>query len=292
MQLEDLAEVHSTRHTVRVEDDVHRRPVLEERHVLDRQDLGDDALVAVAAGQLVTVGDLALVGDVDADELVDTRRQVVAEVGAELLDPDDGAGLAVRDLERRVADLAGLLTEDGAQQALLRGQLGLALGRDLADEQVTVTDLGADADDAALVEVGQDLLGDVRDVPGDLLGAQLRVAGVDLVLLDVDRGEDVVLDQTLAEDDRVLVVVALPRHERDEQVAPERHLATVGRRTVGDDAAGLEPVAFVDDDDLVVARALVGARELGDSVGLVVRAVVVGDGHQVSRHLLDVTALR
>ena len=96
-------------------------------------------------------------------------------------------------LRRRVADLARLLTEDGAQQALLRRQLGLALGRDLADEQVAVADLGADADDAALVEVGQDLLGDVRDVPGDLLRAELGVAGVDLVLLDVDRGEDVVL---------------------------------------------------------------------------------------------------
>ena len=30
-------------------------------------------------------------------------------------------------LEGGVADLAGLLTEDGAQQALLRGELGLAL---------------------------------------------------------------------------------------------------------------------------------------------------------------------
>src|SRR3712207_8397944 len=44
-------------------------------------------------------------------------------------------------------------------------------------------------------EVGQDLLGDVRDVPGDLLGAQLGVAGVDLVLLDVDRRQHVVLDR-------------------------------------------------------------------------------------------------
>src|SRR3712207_8034509 len=55
---------------------------------------------------------------------------------------------------------------------LFRSQLGLALRRDLADEHVAGHDLGADADDAALVEVGQDLLGDVRDVPGDLLGAR------------------------------------------------------------------------------------------------------------------------
>src|SRR5699024_10774868 len=108
------------------------------------------------------------------------------------------------------ADLARLLAEDRAEQSLLRRQLGLTLRRDLADEEVAVADLGTDADDAALVEVGEDVVGDVRDVPGDLLRAELRVPGVDLVLLDVDRGEDVVLDETLAEDDRVLVVVALP----------------------------------------------------------------------------------
>jgi len=40
-------------------DDVHRGAVGQERHVLDRKDLGDDALVAVSAGELVTDGDLA-----------------------------------------------------------------------------------------------------------------------------------------------------------------------------------------------------------------------------------------
>ena len=140
-------------------------------------------------------------------------------------------------LERRVADLARLLTEDRAQQALLRRELGLALRRDLADEHVAGADLGADADDAALVEVLQDVLGEVRDVAGDLLGAELRVAGVDLVLLDVDRGEHVVAHETLREDDRVLEVVTLPRHERHEQVLAERELALVGRRAVGEDVA-------------------------------------------------------
>ena len=55
--------------------------------------------------------------------------------------------------------------------------------------------LGADADDAALVEVLERLLADVGDVAGDLLGAELGVAGLDLELLDVDRGEEVLLDQ-------------------------------------------------------------------------------------------------
>ena len=153
MGLEDLAHVHAGRDAERVEDDVDGGAVGQERHVLDREDLGDDALVAVAAGQLVAHADLALLGDVDPDELVDAGRQLVVLVAAEHLDVDDLAGLAVGHLEAGVAHLAGLLTEDGPQEALLGGELGLALGGDLADEHVAGADLGADADDAALVEV-------------------------------------------------------------------------------------------------------------------------------------------
>ena len=57
-------------------------------------------------------------------------------LAAELADLDDLAPLAVRQAQRGVLHLAGLLAEDRAQQALLGGQLGLALGRDLADQDV------------------------------------------------------------------------------------------------------------------------------------------------------------
>ncbi len=286
MDLQDLSRVHSGRDAERVEDDVDRGAVLQERHVLDRQDLRDDALVAVTAGELVTVGDLALLGDVDADQLVHARGKLVALLAVEDAHADDLADLAVGHLQGGVADLAGLLAEDRAEQALLRGQLGLALRRDLADQDVAGDDFGTDADDAALVEVGEDLLGDVRDVPGDLLGAQLGVTGVDLVLLDVDRGEDVVLHEALRQDDRVLVVVALPRHERHEQVLAERHLAVFGGGAVGEDLALDDAVALVHDDLLVHRGALVRAGELVQAVRDV-RAVVVGDRDVVGRQLLD-----
>ena len=233
VRLEDLAHVHAGRDAERVLDDVDRRAVGQVRHVLDREDLGDDALVAVAPGQLVADRDLALLGDVDPHELVHARGQLVAVLAGEHLDVDDLARLAVGHLERGVAHLAGLLAEDGPQQALLRGQLGLALGRDLAHQHVAGVDLGADADDAPLVEVLEDVLGQVGDVAGDLLRAELGVAGVDLVLVDVDRGEHVVAHEALGQDDGVLEVVALPRHERREQVlarAPARRCRSRGPR--------------------------------------------------------------
>ena len=112
-------------------------------------------------------------------------------VAVELAHVDDLAALAVGQAQAGVLHLARLLAEDRAQQALLGGQLGLALGRDLADQDVARLDLGADVDDAVLVEVLERLLADVRDVAGDLLGTQLGVARLDLVLLDVDAGEEV-----------------------------------------------------------------------------------------------------
>ena len=268
MRLEDLADVHAARHAERVQDHLDGRAVGEERHVLLGHDLRDDALVAVAAGELVALRDLALLGDVDAHELEHAGGQVVARVAAEDLDVDDLAALAVGHLQRGVADLARLLLEDRADQLLLGRQLGLALGRDLADEQVAGADLGTDADDAAIVEVLQGLLGAVRDVARDLLVAELRRARVDLVGVDVHRREHVVLHEALGEDDRVLEVVALPGHERDEQVLAERELALVGRGAVGEDLALGDLLALEHDRLLVDQRALVRAHELHELVAV------------------------
>ena len=257
MRLEHLPEVHPARHAERVEDHVDLRAVLHERHVLHVDDLRDHALVAVTAGELVALGDLALLGHEHAHQVVDARRQVITLVAAERLDVDHDATLTVGHLQRGIANLARLLLEDRADQLLLGRQLGLALRRDLADEQVAGRDLGSDPDDAAVVEVAQRLLRAVRDVAGDLLVAELCRARVDLVLLDVNRGELVVLHEALGEDDRVLEVVALPGHEGDQQVLAERHFTRVGRRAVREHVAGGDADADVDDRLLVDQRALV-----------------------------------
>src|SRR5699024_2398989 len=73
------------------------------------------------------------------------RRELIIVLTVEDAHADDGADLTVGNTQRGVADLARLLTEDRTQQPLLRGQLGLTLRGDLADEDVSVSDLGADA---------------------------------------------------------------------------------------------------------------------------------------------------
>ena len=178
--------------------------------------VGDDLdLVALIRDELLLLGVLDVLG----------ALVLLGALAAEHLGRDDDALDARRHAQRRVAHVARLLAEDRAQQLLFRRQLGLALRRDLADEDVARLHLGADAHDARLVEVLEGLLADVRDVARDLFLAELGVAGDALELLDVDRGEDVVLDQALGDEDRVFEVVAAPRHERDHHVLAERQLA-------------------------------------------------------------------
>ena len=136
VRLEDLADVHPRRHAERVQDDVDRRPVGGVRHVFDREDLRDDALVAVATSELVALGDLAALGDVDPDELVDSGWQLVLVLAGEDPHGDDLAGLAVGNLEARVAHVARLFAEDRPQEPLFGRELGLALRGHLADEDV------------------------------------------------------------------------------------------------------------------------------------------------------------
>src|ERR1700687_4804032 len=110
------------------------------------------------------------------------------------------------------------IPEDRAEQLLLRRELRLALRRDLAHEDVARLDIRADADDAALVEVLEEALGDVGNVARDLFRPELGVARFDLELLDVDGRVIVVLHHALGHEDGVLEVVAAPRHEGDEHV--------------------------------------------------------------------------
>src|SRR5690606_8725653 len=113
---------------------------------------------------------------------------------------------------------------------------------------------------------------DVGDVAGDLFRAQLGVAGHDLELFQVDRGEDVVAHDPFGDQDRVFEVVAVPGHEGDEGVAAQSQFAQVRRRAVGDDVAGLHRVAHAHDRALVDAGRLVRALELRQAVDVDARA--------------------
>src|SRR5947209_2607010 len=78
VRFENLADVHTRRNAKRIQNDFHGRAIRKVRHVFLGHDARDDALVTVAASHLVADGELALHGDVDLNQLYDTRGQLVA----------------------------------------------------------------------------------------------------------------------------------------------------------------------------------------------------------------------
>ena len=70
--LVQLTDIHTGRHTERIEDNIYRGTVLHEGHIFLGHDHRDNTLVTVATSHLITHGNLALIGNVDFHQLDDT----------------------------------------------------------------------------------------------------------------------------------------------------------------------------------------------------------------------------
>jgi len=106
-----------------------------------------------------------------------------------------------RAIKRSVFDVAGLFAEDRAEKLFFRRQLRFAFRRDL-QPGCRPLHRGADPDDAGLVQIAQERVGDVRNV-AVISRPELGVAGFDFEFFDVDRSVVVFLDQLFADQDGV-----------------------------------------------------------------------------------------
>ena len=88
------------------------------------------------------------------------------------------------------------------------------------------------------------------------------------MLLNVDGGEDILANESLADDDRVFVVVTLPRHVGHDHVLAERELALIGGHGVGNHLARCDAVAHHHRRAVVEAGPLVRANELQQDVAI------------------------
>ena len=244
----------------------------------------------MATRHLIADGELSLLGDIAADNFVYAGRQLVAVLLGEYFDIDNDAVFAVGPFQGSISDFLGFLAEYRAEQSLLGGQLGLALGRYLADKYIAGVNLCADADYASVVKVAKGVLADVGDISGYLFGAELGVSGLSLIFLDMDRGVNVVSDELLIDKNGVLVVVAFPCHEADKGVFAEAQLAVVDSGAVCDDLVLLDSLTDGNYRALVGAGALVGAHEL-DKLIVPACAAVLKDINAVGRNLGDYAAL-
>ena len=305
-RLVNLAQVHSRRHTQRVEADVDNRTVLEEGHVLVADNLRHDTLVTVTTGHLVTHLQLALLGDVDLRHLDDTRlRQLVAVGQVVLLALDGRVGLLPLDgiivnrgLDERVdvriaRPLARTEVEVARHDAglLVRRLVGQLLEQLLRELRAGGIELHAevvgDARRGLALEQRPELryeqLGQVGNLPGELLVEllELQLLGV-LALLAVLAGAAVELrvnhhavQRGLRLERGILHVAGLVAEDGAQELLLGRGVALALRGNLAD-----EDVSRVD----------VGTHA-DDTVGIEVLGGILRDVRNIRRELLN-AALR
>src|ERR1051326_3678316 len=201
-----------------------------------------------------------------AEPLVLFPRFRILSLAAEELRRDDDPLHAGGRLERRVLHVAGLFAEDRLQELLLGGRFGLALRRDLADENIAFDDVRSHADDAVFVQILDGIFADVRNLARQLFLAALGVADLELELFDVERAEDIFRYHPLVDDDGVLEIIPAPGHEGDENIPAEGEFALIGRASVGENIALLDPLSRLDDCAHVDRGVLVRAEELDQGI--------------------------
>ena len=220
----------------------------------------------------------------------DLLRTLVAlqPFAREHLHVDHRSRAAGRHTQAGIFHVRCLLAENRAQQLFFRGQLRFALGRHLADQHVAHCDFRTDMHDAAFVQARQLRFCQIRDIAGNFFRAELGVTRRDGQLFDVDGSEAILRQDTLGNQDRILIVVAIPRHERDQHVLAKSQLAHVSGGAVGNHIAARNHVAHLDQRTLVDVGVLVGTGVFDQVVNIHADFagsgfVVIGAHHDTAR---------
>ncbi len=152
--LVNLTQVHTGRHTQRVQHHVNRTTVLKERKILLAHDLGHTTLVTVTTGHLVTNTQFALVGNVNLRHLNNACRQFRTDSGIKHL--TCLLRIEFSDLDKVIADNLGNQTVDLS----IVGPFGNGNGCEINCVQHLLGELGTLGN--------HDILGIVMNVMGNL----------------------------------------------------------------------------------------------------------------------------
>ena len=268
MVLQNLTDVHTRRYAQGVQHDMYRFTTWQEGHILTSHDTGNDTLVTMAACHLIAFRNLTFLSDMYTNLLIYSRRQIIAIVTAEHLNADNFTSLAMRNAQRAITNFTSLFTKDCTKQPFFSSQLSLTFRSYLTNQNVTRANFSADADNTALVQILQRILGYVRQLTGNFFFTKLSVTSVAVILLNVDRGEYISLNQVLIQEDSILVVIAFPRHIGYDYVVTQSQLAMISCRTISQNLFLNNLVAFEYDRTLVYAGTLVGAFKFQQGINI------------------------
>src|SRR5210317_1069571 len=165
-----------------------------------------------------------------------------------------------------IANIRCFLTKNGAQQFFLWRHWAFTLGGDFTHQDVTWLNIGTDINDTRFVQITQRFFADVWNVACDFLWSQFRITGGDFEFFDVDRCEYVITRNAFGNQNRVFVVVTVPRHKRDDHVFTQGQFTHICGRTIGDHFAFGYGLAHLHQRTLVDTCVLVGTLEFTHTI--------------------------
>ena len=225
MDLQDLTDVHTRRHTQRIQYDIQRTAIWQERHIFNRKDTGNHTLVTMTTGHLITHRDLSLLCNVNSYGLIYTRCQLVTIFSCEYFCIYNNTIFTMRYFQGSITYFTCFFSEDCTQQTLFCCQLCFALRCYFSDQNITGTHFCTDTDDTTLIQIFQCFITDTRNVTCDLFRSQFGITCFCFVFLDMDRCVYIVHNQSLTQQNGILVVVTFPGHKSDQRVLTKSHLA-------------------------------------------------------------------
>ncbi len=165
-----------------------------------------------------------------------------------------------------IFDISRLFTEDRPQQTLFRSQLGFTLGSNLTHQNITRLNLCTNTDNTIHSQVLQSLFSQVGNITSDFLRSQLGIASADFKLIDVNGGENIIFHDPFADQDGILEVIPIPRHEGDQDVFAQSQLTIPRARTVSNHFTLFNLFPMGNKNPLVNTGSRIRTHELADGV--------------------------
>ena len=195
MDFQHLSDVHSGRYAQRIQNDIQRTAVRQERHIFNRKYTGNNTLVTVTTSHFVTNRNLTFLSNINTNRLIYTRRKLVTVLSCKYFSINNDTVLTMRNLKGSISYLSRLLTEDRTEQTFFCSKLCLSLRSNFTYQNVSCTNLSTDTDDTALIKVFQSIVTNARNISCDLFRSQLGISGFCFIFFNMDRCINIVLNK-------------------------------------------------------------------------------------------------
>ena len=192
MDFQYLSNVHTGRHTERIEYDIQRPAIGQIGHIFHRQHSGNNTFISMTSRHLIAYRNLSLLGNINTHSLIYARRQFIPVFPRKHFCIHYNTIFTMRHFQGCIPHFTSLFSKDRPQQPLLRCQLCLPFGGHFPHKDIAGPDFRTDTDDSPLVQVFQGLISHARHITGDFLCAQLRISGLRLIFFNVHGSIDII----------------------------------------------------------------------------------------------------